>query len=72
MAAPAHCPRAAAAIELPRALRINAVSPRPGGRIGAGYGVIVPGHETVPAARVPRARVKSAEGALTGQVVRVL
>ena len=38
----------------------------------AAYGPFFPGHETVPAARVALAYVKSVEGALTGQVFEVL
>jgi NAD(P)-dependent dehydrogenase (short-subunit alcohol dehydrogenase family) len=60
-----------AAIELPRGLRINAVSP---GLLDVSlgrYGDYFPGHETVPSDRVGRAFAKSVEGALTGQVIIV-
>jgi NAD(P)-dependent dehydrogenase (short-subunit alcohol dehydrogenase family) len=60
-----------AAIELPRGLRINAVSP---GLLDVSlgrYGDFFPGHETVPSDRVGRAFAKSVEGALTGQVIIV-
>lgn len=58
-----------AAIELPRALRINVVSP---GLLDASekrYGSFFPGHERVPSHRVGRAYAKSVEGARTGQVI---
>ena len=61
----------AAAIELPRALRINAVSPGVLVESMAGYGPYFRGHEPVPAARVALAYSKSVEGARTGQVFRV-
>jgi NAD(P)-dependent dehydrogenase (short-subunit alcohol dehydrogenase family) len=62
----------AAAIELPRGLRINAVSP---GVIVESMGSYAPffrGHEPVPAARAALAYAKSVEGARTGQVFSVL
>jgi NAD(P)-dependent dehydrogenase (short-subunit alcohol dehydrogenase family) len=62
----------AAAIELPRGQRINAVSPALLDESVSKYGAFFPGHETVPAARVAQAYVKSVEGALTGRVFRVL
>ena len=61
----------AAAIELQRGLRINAVSP---GVIEEALGAYAPffrGFEPVPAARAARAYSKSVEGAQTGQVYRV-
>lgn len=61
----------AAAIELGRGHRINAVSP---GLLEASeqrYGVFFAGHERVPSERVGRAFLKSVEGALTGQVIKV-
>lgn len=60
-----------AAIELPRGLRINVVSP---GLLEVSqdrYGSFFPGHEIVPSDRVGRAYVKSVEGAITGQVIVV-
>ena len=62
----------AAAIELPRGLRINAVSPGLLDESAAALGSYFPGHETVPGVRVARAYVKSVEGRLTGQVFHVL
>ena len=61
----------AAAIEMPRAIRINVV--RPGLLEGstAKYDGFFPGHEPVSSARVGLAYVKSVEGALTGQVIIV-
>jgi len=60
-----------AAIELPRGLRINAVSPTLLTESLAAYGALFPGVETVPAARVALAYVRSIEGPLTGRVLRV-
>ena len=60
-----------AAIELPRGLRINAVSPTLLTESLAAYGALFPGVETVPAARVAMAYVRSIEGPLTGRVFRV-
>ena len=62
----------AAAIELPRGLRINSVSPGLLEESAAALGHFFPGHETVPGSRVARAFVKSEEGRLTGQVFHVL
>jgi NAD(P)-dependent dehydrogenase (short-subunit alcohol dehydrogenase family) len=62
----------AAAIELPRGIRINSVSPGLLEESLGHYGPYFPGHETVPGARVARAYVKSIEGHLTGQVFQVL
>jgi NAD(P)-dependent dehydrogenase (short-subunit alcohol dehydrogenase family) len=62
----------AAAIELPRGLRINSISP---GLLEASAEALAdyfPGHETVSGERVARAYVKSVEGRLTGQVFHVL
>lgn len=61
-----------AAIELPRGLRINAVSPGVLVESMSAYGPFFRGHEPVPAARVALAYAKSAEGARTGQVFEVL
>ncbi|MEP5732169.1 MAG: short chain dehydrogenase [Sulfitobacter sp.] len=60
-----------AAIELPRRLRVNLVSP---GLLDVSvprYGAWFAGHEPVAAARVGQAYVKSVEGGLTGQVIVV-
>ncbi|HWU00446.1 MAG TPA: short chain dehydrogenase [Terriglobales bacterium] len=62
----------AAAIELPRGLRINSVSPGVLEEALSSYGPYFKGHEAVPAKRVARAYVKSVEGLLTGQVINVL
>jgi NAD(P)-dependent dehydrogenase (short-subunit alcohol dehydrogenase family) len=60
-----------AAIDIPRGIRINSVSP---GVVLESMDVYAPyfrGHEPVPAARVARAFSKSIEGRLNGQVFRV-
>lgn len=62
----------AAAIELPRGLRINVVSPGVLLESMEHYGAFFRGHEPVPAARAALAYAKSVEGALTGQTFRVL
>jgi NAD(P)-dependent dehydrogenase (short-subunit alcohol dehydrogenase family) len=62
----------AAAIELPRGLRINVVSPGVLVESLPVYGEYFRGHEAVPGSRVGNAYVKSVEGRLTGQVIRVL
>ncbi len=63
---------AAAAIELPRGLRLNAVSPGVLEESLPSYGPYFLGHEAVPGARVANAYVKSVEGLLTGRVIEVL
>ncbi|MCA3554615.1 short chain dehydrogenase [Aestuariivirga sp.] len=60
-----------AAIEMPRGLRINAVSPGLLEDSAAKYDGFFPGHEPVSSARVGLAYAKSVEGALTGQVICV-
>lgn len=62
---------AAAAIELPRGLRINAISPTVLAESMGSYGPFFPGYEPVPAARVALAYQRSVEGAQTGRVYRV-
>jgi NAD(P)-dependent dehydrogenase (short-subunit alcohol dehydrogenase family) len=62
----------AAAIELPRGLRINAVSPGVLVESLPAFGPFFRGHEPVPGARVALAYAKSVEGARTGQVFEVL
>lgn len=60
-----------AAIETPRGLRINAVSP---GLLDVSvprYGTWFPGHEPVSSKRVGRAYAKSVEGAITGKIIIV-
>lgn len=61
----------AAAIELPRGLRINAVSPTILQESMGAYGHYFPGYEPVPARRVAFAYAKSVAGAQTGQVYKV-
>ena len=61
----------AAAIDLPRGLRINAVSPGLLDESAAALGDYFRGHDTVPGQRVANAYVKSVEGRLTGQVFQV-
>ena len=62
----------AAAIELPRGMRINAVSPGVLLESMPSYGPYFRGHQPVPGARVALAYAKSVEGARTGQVFEVL
>jgi len=62
----------AAAIELPRGLRINGVSPTILEESLPAYGSYFRGFKAVPAATVALAYAKSAEGRQTGQVYRVL
>jgi NAD(P)-dependent dehydrogenase (short-subunit alcohol dehydrogenase family) len=61
----------AAAIELPRGLRINVVSPTVLTESLDAYGPYFRGFSPVPAARAALAFAKSVEGAQTGQVYRV-
>ena len=60
-----------AAIEMPRGLRINAVSPGLLEESAEKYDGYFPGHEPVSSARVGLAFAKSVEGAITGQVIIV-
>jgi NAD(P)-dependent dehydrogenase (short-subunit alcohol dehydrogenase family) len=66
------CFARAAAIELPRGLRINVVSPGVIVESMGLFGEYFHGHEPVPVARVALAYVKSVEGRQTGQVYRVV
>lgn len=59
------------AIEMPRAIRINAVSPGLLDVSEKRYGSYFPGHERVAADRVGLAYVKSVEGPGTGQIIIV-
>lgn len=61
----------AAAIELPRGLRINAVSPGVLSESMDALGPFFRGFEPVPAARVALGYARSVEGGDTGQVYRV-
>lgn len=61
----------AAAIELPRGLRINAVSPTILAEAAPAVLALFPGFEPVPAARAALAYRRSVEGLQTGQVYRV-
>lgn len=61
----------AAAIEMPRGIRINSVSPTLLAESVDAYGEYFPGFEPVPAERVALAYSKSTEGAQTGQVYTV-
>jgi NAD(P)-dependent dehydrogenase (short-subunit alcohol dehydrogenase family) len=60
-----------AAVEMPRGLRINVVSPGLLEASVARYGTWFPGHVPVPSKRVGLAYAKSVEGALTGKVIIV-
>jgi NAD(P)-dependent dehydrogenase (short-subunit alcohol dehydrogenase family) len=62
----------AAAIEMPKGMRINAVSPGPILESMEGNAPYFRGFEPVPAARAALAYARSVEGAQTGQVYRVL
>ena len=61
----------AAAIELPRGLRINAVSPTVFEESMEGYGPFFRGFQPVPVARAALAFSRSIEGRQTGQVYQV-
>lgn len=60
-----------AAIEMPRGLRINAVSPTVISEAMGSYAPYFRGYEPVPAAKAALAYSKSAEGRQTGQVIKV-
>jgi NAD(P)-dependent dehydrogenase (short-subunit alcohol dehydrogenase family) len=62
----------AAAIEMPRGIRINVVSPGVLVESLPVFGEYFRGHEPVPGARVANAYLKSVEGRMTGQVLTVL
>jgi NAD(P)-dependent dehydrogenase (short-subunit alcohol dehydrogenase family) len=61
----------AAAIELPRGLRINVVNPSVLQESMDAYGPYFHGFEPVPASRVAQAYVKSVDGLQTGRIYRV-
>jgi NAD(P)-dependent dehydrogenase (short-subunit alcohol dehydrogenase family) len=60
-----------AAIELPRGIRINVVSPTVIEESLPSYGSYFPGTKAVPASEAALGYVKSVEGAQTGQVYRI-
>jgi NAD(P)-dependent dehydrogenase (short-subunit alcohol dehydrogenase family) len=60
-----------AAIEMPRGIRINVVSPGLLEESAKKYDGFFPGHEPVSSARVGIAYTKAVEGAMTGQVIIV-
>lgn len=60
-----------AAMELPRRLRINAISPTVMTESLPVYGPFFPGFESVPAARVANAYVRSVEGPQTGRIYQI-
>jgi NADP-dependent 3-hydroxy acid dehydrogenase YdfG len=60
-----------AAIELPRGLRINLVSPTVTEESWAAYGPFFPGQKPVPAAEAALGYAKSVEGPQTGRVYRI-
>ncbi len=62
----------AAAIEMPRGLRINAVSPTVFEESMGAYGPFFRGHDPVPVARAARAFSRSVEGRETGKTYRVV
>ena len=61
----------AAAIEMPRGIRINAVSPTVFAESMGAYGPFFRGFDPVPVARAARAFSRSVEGRQTGQVYKV-
>ena len=62
----------AAAIELPRGLRINAISPTVFEESMGGYGPFFRGFDPVPVLRAARAFSRSVEGRQTGQIYKVI
>jgi NAD(P)-dependent dehydrogenase (short-subunit alcohol dehydrogenase family) len=60
-----------AAIEMPRGIRINVVSPGLLEASAKKYDGLFPGHEPVSSKRVGLAYVKGVDGALTGKVITV-
>jgi NAD(P)-dependent dehydrogenase (short-subunit alcohol dehydrogenase family) len=62
----------AAAIEMPRGIRINVVSPTVFAESMADYGPFFRGFDPVPVARAARAFSRSVEGRQTGQVYRIV
>ena len=62
----------AAAIEMPRGLRINVISPTVLAESLDAYGAFFRGFDSVPAKRVALAYSRSIEGLQTGQVYKVV
>ena len=62
----------AASVELPRGLRVNAVSPTVFEESMGGYAPFFRGFDPVPVARAARAFARSIEGRQTGQVYKVI
>lgn len=60
-----------AAIELPRALRINVVSPAMVADSAGDFGHLFPGMEPVPMNRLTEAYISCVEGSRTGEIVRI-
>jgi NAD(P)-dependent dehydrogenase (short-subunit alcohol dehydrogenase family) len=60
-----------AALELPRGLRINLVSPTMTEESAAAFGPFFPGQKAIPAAEAALGFVKSVEGPQTGSVYRI-
>jgi NAD(P)-dependent dehydrogenase (short-subunit alcohol dehydrogenase family) len=60
-----------AAIELPRGLRINVVSPTVTEESWSAFGPFFPGQKPVPASDAALGYVKSVEGMQTGKVYRI-
>jgi NAD(P)-dependent dehydrogenase (short-subunit alcohol dehydrogenase family) len=60
-----------AAIELPRGIRINVVSPTVTEESWSAFGPFFPGQKPIPSAEAANGYVKSVEGPQTGQVYRI-
>jgi NAD(P)-dependent dehydrogenase (short-subunit alcohol dehydrogenase family) len=60
-----------AALELPRGMRINVVSPTVTEESWSAFGPFFPGQKPIPAAEAANGYVKSVEGPQTGQVYRI-
>jgi NAD(P)-dependent dehydrogenase (short-subunit alcohol dehydrogenase family) len=60
-----------AALELPRGLRINLVSPTMTEESASSFGPFFPGQKAIPAAEAAMGFVKSVEGPQTGRVYRI-
>jgi NAD(P)-dependent dehydrogenase (short-subunit alcohol dehydrogenase family) len=60
-----------AAIEMPRGVRINAVSPTVTEEALSAFGPFFPGQKPIPAAEAAGGFLKSVEGLQTGQVYRI-